>query len=146
MSDNPGDEGLGLQETVLFPVDISTPALIDGVWNYTWHEQTFDTATGLYEDSPTGRFGTGMVELNNNLVATPMYVWGRFKGIIAGLPVYEFDSGQPLGGSSSSSGSATVEVMTDAECDSGGLFNTFKALTGTVTIGGVTYTVKFNLE
>lgn len=80
-------------------------------WKYAWIEQAWDT-NGFPVDANPARKGTTTssyaFEVNNTLLTVPgttptgftnpgPYVWMRLKGVVAGIPVYEFDAGQSSG-------------------------------------------------
>lgn len=89
---------------------------------YGFTEQVFDPATGFPADASPARTGnpsstgdTYALEAGNQSITVPgstpsgytnpgPYVWLRLKGIVNGIPVYEFDAGQTAGSGVSFSG------------------------------------------
>jgi hypothetical protein len=91
-----------------FVARITSRTLIDGVHNYGWVEQTFDTTTGLPTDANpqrSGSIGSGLpispaIEVNNVQVGVGTLVFLKQKGIVNGQVYYEFaDATNGTGGS-----------------------------------------------
>lgn len=87
-------------ENQFFPAQLTASLLgnstlgINGQYTYSFVEQNLSANGALVPtDSPrTGNcsFSPYAVELNNNLVNTPCYVFLRIRGVINGNPFYEF--------------------------------------------------------
>lgn len=86
--------------TVAKITDVNVPASgpLSGRKVYDWIEQSFDPATGDFQDSPTPRKGTytdpthfinPLLDLNDADLAIDSYVWCRLKGQVYGGNCYE---------------------------------------------------------
>ena len=79
-----------------FPAKVTAKTNMNGVWYYTWTEQSLAASTGAYEDALGARTGDATDawarEMNNREVATNTIVMMRFRGMAAsgGGPTFEF--------------------------------------------------------
>lgn len=97
---NPGvsTDWRGLTVAKITDVDTPSSGPFEDRPVYSWIEQTFDPATGAFEDSPTPRKGTytsatvftnPLLDLNDAVLEIDSYVWIRLKGMVYGGPCYE---------------------------------------------------------
>lgn len=92
----------------VFPAQLTATAPdADNVPCYAWEEQSFDATTGAYTTANPGRSGdcgdpdadpvvdpnSQAYEINNQTVAIGSYVTMRLRGLVNGVPVYEFSVG-----------------------------------------------------
>src|SRR4051794_36514946 len=97
----------------LFPALITDKATVSGsassgapLTAYTFVEQTPDPVTGEFSEADSARTGTAY-EVNNSDVPVGTYAVMRFRGIIDGSPVWDFEHCCTGGSSGGSSGSGS---------------------------------------
>ena len=82
----------------LIPAKITARTAVSGTNYYDWTQQVYN-GSGQFIDAPFPRKGVqNATEINNATVATPAFVWLRYKTTVNGEPHYEFHQAQGTGG------------------------------------------------